>query len=159
MFWLSIAFWLKQIRFNPKNAFWNIQAHLFCRKQPFIDDSVNLNLTIQATTMLHVLDDQLRHQHQKTLKQIHILFLLTTNNKVKVLEIVGIIMIYINCTRNILHQHLHMKKLCARLMSHFLRKREKQQRLDDLERKSTIAQRYPNAIFRRFVTLDETWVY
>ena len=135
----------------------SITAHLLRRKQPFVDGLVNLNAAVQAPMMLHVLDVQLRHQLQKTFKKIHRIVL--DDRKVKVREIADIVKISTERVRNILHEHLHMKKLCARWVPRFLTIDQKQQRVDDSERGLKLFQRNPNEFLRRFVTMDETWIH
>lgn len=76
-------------------------------KQSFFNGLVNLNAVVRAQTMLLVLSVQLRLQRQKTLNKLD-------NRKMKVGKMADIIKLSTKCVRNILHEHLHLKKLCVR---------------------------------------------
>ena len=59
--------------------------------------------------------------------------------RIKIREIAEIVGISTERVHNILHEQLHMKKLCARRMARF--------------------HRNPQDFLRRFVTVDETWIH
>lgn len=80
---------------------------------------------------------------------------LLNDRKVKVRKIADILKISIECQRNILYEHLHMTKLFARWVSHFLTKYQKQQRVNDSERNLAIFQRNRNENLLRLLKVDE----
>lgn len=88
-----------------------------------------------------------------------VLKLVRADRKIKVREIADIIRISTGSVFTILHEHLNMKKLCARWVPRFLTADQKQQRVDDSERCLTILQHDPKNFYLRYVTMDETWIH
>ena len=91
------------------------------------------------------------------MKKIHRIVL--NDRKVKVRELADMLKISAERVHHILHEHLQMKKLCARWVPRLLTIDEKQRRVDDSERNLELFQRNPNEFFRRFVAMDETWIH
>lgn len=109
------------------------------------------------------LEDDPREGRPKTattpeiIEKIHVIVM--DDRRVKVREIAKIVGISEERVRNILHQELGMRKLCARWVPHLLnadqklmRKQFSQQSLDRFNSNRT-------DFVRRLVTMDETWVH
>jgi histone-lysine N-methyltransferase SETMAR len=79
--------------------------------------------------------------------------------KVKVREIAEIVSISTERVLNILHEHLAMKKLCARWVPRVLTIDQKRIRVTTSERNLAYINRNPKEFLRRFVTMDETWIH
>ena len=90
-------------------------------------------------------------------KKINLIVL--NDQKVKVDEFADILKMSTERVRHILHEHLHMKKLCARWVPRSLTIYQKQQRFDDLERCLKLYQRNLIEFLRRYVTMDESWIH
>lgn len=98
---------------------WSIKAHLLHRKQPFVAGLVNLNAYMLAQMILHVLDDQFRHQLQKPLKKPPILFKMISKWKWS--------RFWHRKDINIMYEayfawHFHIKKHCARSAVFYINK-------------------------------------
>lgn len=93
----------------------------------------------------------------ENIKKVHRIVL--DDRKVKVREIADIVKISTERVRHILHEHLNMKKLCARWVPRFLTIDQKQQRVDNSEHALELLKGNANEFFRRFVTMDETWIH
>ncbi|CAF4956922.1 unnamed protein product [Pieris macdunnoughi] len=61
--------------------------------------------------------------------------------------------------QHILHQHLHMEKLCARWVPRLLTVDQKLIRKYISTANLSLYKRNPSEFLRRFVTIDETWVH
>ena len=59
---------------------------------------------------------------------------------------------------NILHEHLHMEKLCARWVPRLLTIDQKRIRVTTSEQNLAHFNSNPKEFLRRFVTMDETWI-
>lgn len=81
------------------------------------------------------------------------------DRRVKVREIVEIVGISDERVRNILHQHLDMKKLSARWVPRLLTVDQKRTRVTTSEAGLALFQRNKNEFMRRFITVDETWIH
>lgn len=81
------------------------------------------------------------------------------DRKVKVREITNMVNISTERVYNILHEHLQMKKLCARWVPRFLTIDQKQERVDASKRSLEMFQRNKKEFLRRFITVDETWIH
>lgn len=85
--------------------------------------------------------------------------LLLNDRKVKVREIAETIGISKGSVGKILHEHLHMKKLLAIWVPHFLNIDQKEQRINDSQRCLEVYNRNPREFLRRYITMDETWIH
>ncbi|XP_031639759.1 histone-lysine N-methyltransferase SETMAR-like [Contarinia nasturtii] len=85
--------------------------------------------------------------------------MLLNDRKVKVREIAESIDISTGSVVTIMHQHLHMKKLLAMWVPHFLNIDQKEQRINDSQRCLALYNRNPREFLRRYITMDETWVH
>jgi [histone H3]-lysine36 N-dimethyltransferase SETMAR len=56
------------------------------------------------------------------------------------------------------HEYLDMLKLCAKWVPRLLTIYQKQQRIDGSEQGLTIFNRNKDEFFRRYITMDETWL-
>lgn len=81
------------------------------------------------------------------------------DRKVKVRELADIVKISRERVGFILHEHLGMKKLCARWVPRFLSDEQKKHRVELSERNLELLKRNPVDFFRRLVTMDETWIH
>lgn len=79
--------------------------------------------------------------------------------KVKVREIAAVVGISTERVYNILHEHLHMKKLCARWVPRLLTIDQKRIRVTTSEQNLANFKRNPKEFLRRFITMDETWIH
>lgn len=93
----------------------------------------------------------------ENIKKIHLIVL--KDRKVKVRELADIMKLSIGSILNILHEHLQMKKLCARWVPRLLTIDQKQHRVSDSEANLELFRRNPKEFLRRFVTMDETWIH
>lgn len=60
---------------------------------------------------------------------------------------------------NILHEHLNMKKLCARWVPRLLTADQRQRRVDDSSKCLELYKQNPVEFSRRYITVDETWIH
>ena len=81
------------------------------------------------------------------------------NKKLKVREIAKMVGISNERVCNVLHQHLHMKKLCAKWVPRSLTIDQKRIRVNNSEQNLAYFNRNPREFLRRFVTMDETWIH
>jgi hypothetical protein len=77
---------------------------------------------------------------------------------VKLIEIAETLKISKESAGHILHEHLDMRKLCAKWLPRVLTIDQNQQRVDDSEQFLTIFNRNKDEFFRRYITMDETWL-
>jgi histone-lysine N-methyltransferase SETMAR len=82
-----------------------------------------------------------------------------TDRRVKVREIAETVSISTERVRNILHEHLTMKKLCSRWVPRLLTPVQKQCRKDISTDCLALYKSNPTEFLRRFITVDETWVH
>ena len=90
-------------------------------------------------------------------KQVHRIVL--SDRKVKLHELTEAVGISKERAGYVLHDVLEMKKLSARWVPRLLTIDQKQQRVDDSTVGLVLLQRNRADFFRRFVTMDETWVH
>ena len=90
------------------------------------------------------------------INKIHDIVLNDPTVKVREYEIVSI---STERVVNILHTHLCMRKLCARWMLRLLTINQKRIRVTTSVRNLTYFNRKPKEFFRRFVTMDKTWIH
>ena len=76
--------------------------------------------------------------------------------KLRVHELADIENISDGCVFIILHEHLGMRKLCAKWLP---RDDQKQQRIDASEKCLALLNRNKMEFYRRYVTMDETWLH
>jgi histone-lysine N-methyltransferase SETMAR len=81
------------------------------------------------------------------------------NPKIKLDEIVEIVNISKERVHYIIHEHLGIRKLIARWVPRLLTIYQKRQRVRASTRSLELFQRNPNEFLRRFITVDETWIY
>lgn len=81
------------------------------------------------------------------------------DRRVKVSEIVEIVGISDKRVRNILHQHLDMKKVSARWVPRLLTIDQKRMRVTTSKAGLALLQRNKPDFLRRFITVDETWIH
>jgi len=82
-----------------------------------------------------------------------------SDRKVKLRELAEAMGISKERAGYILYDLLEMKKLSARWVPRLLTVDQKQQRVDDLTSNLTLLQRNRADFFRRFVTMDKTWIH
>ncbi|EGI59205.1 Histone-lysine N-methyltransferase SETMAR, partial [Acromyrmex echinatior] len=90
-------------------------------------------------------------------KQVHRIVL--SDRKVKLCELTEAVGISKEQAGYILHDVLEMKKLLARWVPRLLTIDQKQQRVDDSTAGLALLQRNRADFFRRFVTMNETWIH
>jgi len=90
-------------------------------------------------------------------KQVHRIVL--SDRKVKLRELAEAVGISKERAGYILHDLLKMKKLSVRWVPRLLTVDQKQQRVDDSTAGLALLQRNRADFFRRFMTMDETWVH
>lgn len=95
--------------------------------------------------------------NSEIVKQVHRIVL--DDRKVKLRELAEAVGISKERVGYILHDVLEMKKLSARWVPRFLTVHQKQQRVDDSKAGLALLRRNRADFFRRFVTMDETWVH
>jgi histone-lysine N-methyltransferase SETMAR len=81
------------------------------------------------------------------------------DHRVKVREIAEAVSISTERVHHILHEKLHMKKLCARWVPRLLTLNHKRTRKDISMQCLEMFNRNPQDFLRRFVTVDETWIH
>lgn len=116
----------------------------FKRGRTSIEDDERLGRPCTATT-----DEIIEKIHNAVLD----------DRRIKVHELADIAKISDERVRNILHDHLHMKKLSARWVPRLLTTDQKHQRMNLSKQCLQLFQRNPDEFLRRFVTVDETWVH
>lgn len=85
--------------------------------------------------------------------------LVRADRRIKVSEIANILRISVGSVFTILHTHLDMKKLFARWVPRGLTLDQKAQRIEDSSRCLEIMGHDKKNFFRRYVTMDETWIH
>lgn len=93
----------------------------------------------------------------ENIKKVHKIVL--ADRKLKVHEIANIVKISDGSVATILHEYLGMRKLCAKWVPRELTMNQKQQRVDDSEQCLELLNRNKVEFLRRYVTMDETWLY
>lgn len=93
----------------------------------------------------------------ENIQKIHRMVL--NDRKLKVSEIAEIMHMSKERVGNILHEHLHMKKLLARWVPRVLTPEQKENRIIASERGLAIFNRNPSEFVSRLVTMDETWIH
>jgi hypothetical protein len=78
--------------------------------------------------------------------------------KVKLIEIAVTLKITKERVGHILHEYLDMQKLYAKWLPRLLTIYQNQQRVDDSEQCLAIFNRNKDEFFRRYITMDETWL-
>lgn len=81
------------------------------------------------------------------------------DRKLKVHELADIVKISDGSVFTILHEHLGMRKLCAKWVPRELTVDQKQQRIDASEVCLALLNRNKMEFYRRYVTMDETWLH
>lgn len=85
--------------------------------------------------------------------------LILDDRRMKVRELAEAVHISTERVWNIIHQKLHMKKLTARWVPRLLTPDQKRNRVQTSQLCLDMFNKNPNEFFRRFVTVDETWVH
>lgn len=93
----------------------------------------------------------------ENIKKIHKMIL--NDRKIKLMEIAEALKISKERVGHIIHQHLGMRKLCAKWVPRELTMDQKQQRIDDSEECLQLLTRNKPEFLRRYVTMDETWIH
>jgi hypothetical protein len=92
----------------------------------------------------------------KNIKKDHKIIL--NNRKVKLIEIAQTLKISKEHVGYIVHEYLDMQKLCAKWLPRVLTIDQNQQRVDDSEQCLAILNRNKDEFFRRYITMDVTWL-
>ncbi|KAF7286392.1 hypothetical protein GWI33_005684 [Rhynchophorus ferrugineus] len=79
--------------------------------------------------------------------------------KLKLNAIANTLNISIERVHHIIHEYLGMTKLCAKWVQSELTFYQKQRRVDDSEQCLKMIKRNEPEFLRRYVTIDETWLY
>ena len=93
----------------------------------------------------------------ENIKKIHKLVM--NDRKWKVHELNDIVKISDGGVFTILHEHVGMRKLCAKWVPRELTVDQKQQRIDAPEECLALLNRNKMEFYRRYVTMDETWLH
>lgn len=93
----------------------------------------------------------------ENIKKIHKIIL--NDRKMKLSEIADIVKISKERVHHIIREYLGMRKLCAKWVPRELTIDQKQQRVDDSEQCLEMFKRNKAEFFRRYVTMDETWLH
>ncbi|XP_018053801.1 PREDICTED: histone-lysine N-methyltransferase SETMAR-like, partial [Atta colombica] len=81
------------------------------------------------------------------------------NRRMKVRKIAEAVVISTKRVHNILHEKLHVKKLCARWVPRLLTLDQKRMRKDISMQCLVMFKHNPQDSWRRFVTMNETWIH
>lgn len=81
------------------------------------------------------------------------------DRKVKVRELAETLSISKDSIWRILHEQLQFKKLIARWVPRLLTFEQKVQRIEASEKCLSLLKRNTNEFFRRYITVDETWIH
>jgi hypothetical protein len=92
----------------------------------------------------------------ENIKKVHKIIL--NDRKVKLIEISETLNISKKRVEHIVHGYLDMQKLCSKLVPRVLKIDQNQQRVDDSEQCLAIFNRNKDEIFRRYITMDVTWL-
>ncbi|KAM8718903.1 hypothetical protein ACLKA7_011582 [Drosophila subpalustris] len=82
-----------------------------------------------------------------------------TDRRAKVREIAETVGISTRSAVSILHDHLHMKKINVKWVPHFLDIEQREKRVADSKSCLDMFNRNPSEFFRRYITMDETWIH
>lgn len=93
----------------------------------------------------------------ENIKKIHKMIL--ENRKITLYEIVDALNISYERVHHMVHEKLEMRKLLAKWVPRLLTVDHKQQRIDDSEQCLAMFKRNKQDFLRRYVTMDETWIY
>lgn len=93
----------------------------------------------------------------ENIQKIHRMVL--NDRKLKLREIAELMHISYERVFNILHEHLHLKKLLARWVPRVLTMEQKENRIIASERGLEMYKRNPTEFVSRLVTMDETWIH
>lgn len=93
----------------------------------------------------------------ENIKKVHKIIL--NDRKVKLIELAETLKISKERVGHIIHEYLDMRKLCAKWVPRVLTIDQKQQRCDDSEQCLAIFNRNKDEFFRRYITMDETWIH
>lgn len=85
--------------------------------------------------------------------------MIMADRRIKLRELVEALNISYECVHNIIHHHLDMKKLSARWVPRLLTIDQMRKRVTTSEALLAMIRRDPKDFFRRFITVDETWVH
>lgn len=85
--------------------------------------------------------------------------LVRSDRRLKLDEMAKILRISHGSVFTILHDHLGMRKLCARWVPRLLTPDQKQQRVDDSKRCLEIFRHNKKDFLRCYITMDETWIH
>lgn len=85
--------------------------------------------------------------------------MITADRRIKLLELVEALNISYERVHNIIHHHLDMKMLSARWVPRLLTIDQMRKRVTTSETLLAMIRRDPKDFFRRFITVDETWVH
>lgn len=94
---------------------------------------------------------------EEMINKIHDIVL--ADRRVKLREIVDIVNISKERVENILHKHLHMRKLSARWVPRLLTIDQKRNRVTTSVECLEMLRRNPDDFLRRYITVDETWIH
>lgn len=81
------------------------------------------------------------------------------DRRVKLREIAEAVGISVERVCHILHNELHMNKLCARWVPRILTPEQKRNRMTMSQRALELYNKNPADFLRRFITMDETWIH
>jgi hypothetical protein len=93
-----------------------------------------------------------RRKHKKSPQ------IILNDRKVNLIEIVETLKISKKCIEHIVHEYLDMQKLFAKWLPRLLTIDQNQQRVDDSEQCYAIFNRNKDRFFRRYITMDVTWL-
>ena len=85
--------------------------------------------------------------------------LVLADRRLKVREIAETVCISKDCVGHIVHEILGMRKLSVRWVPRLLTSDNKRNRETTSEQCLTLFKRNPKEFWRRFVTIDETWIH
>lgn len=93
----------------------------------------------------------------ENVKKIHKIIL--GDRKIRLIDKAEALKISKERVGHIIHEYLDMRKLCAKWVPRNLTFDQKQQRIDDSEACLEVILRNKTDFFRRYVTMDETWLH
>lgn len=85
--------------------------------------------------------------------------IILNDRKMKLIEIADIVKISSERVHHIIHEYLYMRKLRAKWVLRELTIDQKQQHVNDSEQCLKLFKRNKPEFLRRYVTMDETWLY
>jgi hypothetical protein len=92
----------------------------------------------------------------ENIKKVHKIIL--NGRNVNLIEIAETLKISKKCIEHIVHEYLDMQKLFAKWLPRFLTIDQNQQRVDNSEQCLAIFNRNKDEFFRRYITMDVTWL-